>query len=147
MAGATAGASRQPRQRAGGCRGRRQQLAVAEKVWPAGPCCCGHQAPLLTGCVPRPLPACPGRMLVDLAATVPDGIVCFFVSYLYMDTIVSRWNDMGILQVGRGGCLGGFGDGGRGGWPGGPCGAARWLWSARVEGRRLHAEEAGNAMA
>ncbi|KAL4423122.1 hypothetical protein ABPG77_004805 [Micractinium sp. CCAP 211/92] len=39
-----------------------------------------------------------GRMLVDLAATVPDGIVCFFVSYLYMDTIVSRWNDMGILQ-------------------------------------------------
>lgn len=40
-------------------------------------------------------------MLVDLAATVPDGIVCFFVSYLYMDTIVSRWNDMGILQVGR----------------------------------------------
>ena len=40
-------------------------------------------------------------MLVDLEATVPDGIVCFFVSYLYMDTIVSRWNDMGILQVGR----------------------------------------------
>lgn len=47
-------------------------------------------------------------MLVDLAATVPDGIVCFFVSYLYMDTIVSRWNDMGILQVGRlGGGAGG----------------------------------------
>jgi DNA excision repair protein ERCC-2 len=38
-------------------------------------------------------------MLVDLAATVPDGVVCFFVSYSYMDTIVSRWNDMGILQA------------------------------------------------
>ncbi|KAI3435700.1 hypothetical protein D9Q98_001758 [Chlorella vulgaris] len=39
-----------------------------------------------------------GRMLVDLAATVPDGVVAFFVSYSYMDQIVSRWNDMGILQ-------------------------------------------------
>jgi DNA excision repair protein ERCC-2 len=39
-----------------------------------------------------------GRMLVDLAATVPDGIVCFFVSYHYMDSIVSRWHEMGILQ-------------------------------------------------
>jgi DNA excision repair protein ERCC-2 len=44
------------------------------------------------------LPA--GRMLVELASVVPDGIVCFFVSYLYMDTIVSKWNDMGILEVG-----------------------------------------------
>ena len=40
-----------------------------------------------------------GRMLVDLAAAIPDGIVCFFVSYSYMDAIVSRWNDMGILKV------------------------------------------------
>lgn len=39
-----------------------------------------------------------GRMLVELASVVPDGIVCFFVSYLYMDTIVSKWNDMGILE-------------------------------------------------
>ena len=39
-----------------------------------------------------------GRLLVDLAATVPDGIVCFFVSYSYMDSIVSRWHEMGILQ-------------------------------------------------
>ena len=38
-----------------------------------------------------------GRMLVDLAGTVPDGMVCFFVSYLYMDQIVSKWNEMGIL--------------------------------------------------
>lgn len=40
-----------------------------------------------------------GRLLVELASVVPDGIVCFFVSYHYMDTIVSKWNDMGILQV------------------------------------------------
>ena len=29
-----------------------------------------------------------GKLLVDLSAIVPDGIVCFFVSYLYMDSIV-----------------------------------------------------------
>ena len=40
-----------------------------------------------------------GRMLVDLAAAIPDGIVCFFVSYSYMDSIVSRWNDMGVLKA------------------------------------------------
>jgi DNA excision repair protein ERCC-2 len=40
-----------------------------------------------------------GRMLVELSAAIPDGIVCFFVSYSYMDKIVSKWNDMGILQV------------------------------------------------
>jgi hypothetical protein len=38
-------------------------------------------------------------MLVELAAVVPDGIVCFFVSYRYMDAIVSKWNDMGVLNV------------------------------------------------
>ncbi len=40
-----------------------------------------------------------GRMLVELAAAIPDGIVCFFVSYSYMDKIVSKWNDIGLLQV------------------------------------------------
>ena len=40
-----------------------------------------------------------GKMLVELAAVVPDGIVCFFVSYRYMDAIVSKWNDLGILNV------------------------------------------------
>ena len=39
-----------------------------------------------------------GKLLVELAAAVPDGIVCFFVSYHYMDSIVSRWHEMGILQ-------------------------------------------------
>ena len=40
-----------------------------------------------------------GRLIVDLAAAIPDGIVCFFVSYSYMDLIISKWNDMGVLQV------------------------------------------------
>ncbi len=42
-----------------------------------------------------------GKMLVELAAVVPDGIVCFFVSYRYMDAIVSKWNDLGILNVSK----------------------------------------------
>ena len=28
----------------------------------------------------------------------PAGIVAFFVSYLYMDQIISKWHDMGVLQ-------------------------------------------------
>lgn len=42
-----------------------------------------------------------GRMLVELASVIPDGIVAFFVSYSYMDTIVSKWDQMGVLQVCR----------------------------------------------
>lgn len=38
-----------------------------------------------------------GRLLMDLAAAVPDGMVCFFVSYSYMDAIVASWNESGIL--------------------------------------------------
>ena len=38
-----------------------------------------------------------GRLLVDLAGAVPDGLVCFFVSYSYMDAAVAKWHDMGIL--------------------------------------------------
>ena len=40
-----------------------------------------------------------GRMLAQLAATIPDGIVCFFVSYSYMDSIIAKWHDMGILEA------------------------------------------------
>ncbi|KAJ8642962.1 hypothetical protein MRB53_004710 [Persea americana] len=39
-----------------------------------------------------------GRLLQEMVAAVPDGIVCFFVSYSYMDGIVNSWNEMGILQ-------------------------------------------------
>ncbi len=40
-----------------------------------------------------------GRMLIELSAAIPDGVVCFFVSYSYMDKIVSKWHDMGVLTV------------------------------------------------
>lgn len=39
-----------------------------------------------------------GRLLLEMASAVPDGIVCFFVSYSYMDGIVNSWYEMGIVQ-------------------------------------------------
>ena len=38
------------------------------------------------------------RTLTPSACQVPDGVVAFFVSYMYMDGIISKWHDMGILQ-------------------------------------------------
>lgn len=32
-----------------------------------------------------------GQLLVEFAATVPDGLVCFFTSYLYMESVVAAW--------------------------------------------------------
>jgi len=40
-----------------------------------------------------------GRLLLEMSSVVPDGIVCFFVSYSYMDGIVNTWNENGILKV------------------------------------------------
>lgn len=39
-----------------------------------------------------------GQMLIDIAATVPDGICCFFTSYQYLEFIVGEWDKMQILQ-------------------------------------------------
>ncbi|KAL3717489.1 hypothetical protein ACJRO7_008991 [Eucalyptus globulus] len=39
-----------------------------------------------------------GRLLLEMVCVVPDGIVCFFVSYSYMDEIVNSWNESGILK-------------------------------------------------
>jgi len=39
-----------------------------------------------------------GELLVKLASSVPDGMVCFFVSYIFMDIIISKWHDMGVLR-------------------------------------------------
>lgn len=38
-----------------------------------------------------------GSILIEYSKIVPDGIVAFFPSYLYMESIVAAWNDMGIL--------------------------------------------------
>ncbi|XP_021279539.1 DNA repair helicase XPD [Herrania umbratica] len=39
-----------------------------------------------------------GKLLLEMVFVVPDGIVCFFVSYSYMDGIINTWNDSGILK-------------------------------------------------
>ncbi|XP_039030870.1 general transcription and DNA repair factor IIH helicase subunit XPD-like [Hibiscus syriacus] len=39
-----------------------------------------------------------GKLLLEMVYVVPDGIVCFFVSYSYMDGIINTWNDTGILK-------------------------------------------------
>ncbi|PSR86065.1 DNA repair helicase [Actinidia chinensis var. chinensis] len=39
-----------------------------------------------------------GKLLLEMVSIVPDGIVCFFVSYSYMDGIVNSWNEKGILK-------------------------------------------------
>ncbi|XP_057530833.1 general transcription and DNA repair factor IIH helicase subunit XPD [Amaranthus tricolor] len=39
-----------------------------------------------------------GRLLLEMVSVVPDGVVCFFVSYSYMDAIVNTWNETGILK-------------------------------------------------
>lgn len=32
-----------------------------------------------------------GNLLLEMSATVPDGIVAFFTSYVYMENIVASW--------------------------------------------------------
>ncbi|KMT07807.1 hypothetical protein BVRB_6g146200 [Beta vulgaris subsp. vulgaris] len=39
-----------------------------------------------------------GRLLLEMVSVVPDGVVCFFVSYSYMDAIVNTWNETGMLK-------------------------------------------------
>ena len=39
-----------------------------------------------------------GNLLIELCGIVPDGIVCFFPSYKYMEDVILQWNQMGILD-------------------------------------------------
>jgi len=39
-----------------------------------------------------------GKLLLDIAATVPDGVVAFFTSYSYMQQVVREWHALGILK-------------------------------------------------
>lgn len=39
-----------------------------------------------------------GAMFVELCRSIPDGIVAFFTSYSYMESIISEWDGMGILR-------------------------------------------------
>ncbi|XP_057323789.1 general transcription and DNA repair factor IIH helicase subunit XPD [Microplitis mediator] len=39
-----------------------------------------------------------GQLLVEFAAAVPDGLVCFFTSYLYMESVIAAWYDQGVVD-------------------------------------------------
>nr|KAG5712902.1 hypothetical protein BaRGS_007499 [Batillaria attramentaria] len=39
-----------------------------------------------------------GNLLVEMSSIVPDGVVCFFTSYIYMEMVVAAWYEQGILD-------------------------------------------------
>lgn len=39
-----------------------------------------------------------GSVLIEFSKVTPDGLVVFFPSYLYMESIISMWQSMGILD-------------------------------------------------
>ena len=39
-----------------------------------------------------------GNLIIELSTVVPDGIICFFPYYRYMEEIILNWNEMGILE-------------------------------------------------
>jgi len=40
-----------------------------------------------------------GNLLTEFSKITPDGVVVFFPSYLYMESIISMWQSMGILDT------------------------------------------------
>jgi len=38
-----------------------------------------------------------GALMLELCSSIPDGIVAFFTSYSYLETIIVAWQEMGIL--------------------------------------------------
>ncbi|KAH7648064.1 DNA repair -related [Cryptosporidium bovis] len=38
-----------------------------------------------------------GKLILEITKKVPDGVVCFFSSYLYMEQMLSQWYESGIL--------------------------------------------------
>lgn len=39
-----------------------------------------------------------GQLLVEVCSIVPDGVVCFFTSYLYLESVVASWYDQGVID-------------------------------------------------
>jgi DNA excision repair protein ERCC-2 len=39
-----------------------------------------------------------GALVVEVAATVPDGVVVFFTSYDYMEKTIAKWDELGVLK-------------------------------------------------
>ena len=40
-----------------------------------------------------------GKLLLECAKGVPDGVVAFFTSYTYMQEVVAKWHEMGVLKA------------------------------------------------
>ena len=40
-----------------------------------------------------------GLLLSETVAIVPDGVVCFFTSYLYMENVVAAWYEQGVIDT------------------------------------------------
>ncbi|XP_026498197.1 general transcription and DNA repair factor IIH helicase subunit XPD [Vanessa tameamea] len=38
-----------------------------------------------------------GQLLVEISSCVPDGVVCFFTSYMYLESVVGAWYDQGVV--------------------------------------------------
>jgi DNA excision repair protein ERCC-2 len=39
-----------------------------------------------------------GQILLEMTRCVPDGIVCFFPSYIYLEGIVGMWHEMRVIE-------------------------------------------------
>lgn len=39
-----------------------------------------------------------GNLAVELAGAIPDGMVTFFTSYVYMEQMITMWHEMGIIN-------------------------------------------------
>jgi DNA excision repair protein ERCC-2 len=39
-----------------------------------------------------------GMVIIELASVVPDGMVCFFPSYSYLESVMEQWGDLHILE-------------------------------------------------
>lgn len=39
-----------------------------------------------------------GQLLLEMTNVVPDGIVCFFTSYMYLESVVASWYEQGIID-------------------------------------------------
>ena len=39
-----------------------------------------------------------GKLLSDMCKIVPDGMVCFFTSYAFMEKVILKWNEQHFLE-------------------------------------------------
>lgn len=39
-----------------------------------------------------------GQLLLDMCRAVPDGVCCFFTSYMFMENVINQWDEMRLLQ-------------------------------------------------